>query len=131
MSDTLPCKHSTLEIYEDTKKKGYYFAECVVCESQGGLDTDPKKAREKLLKVKANRPNRQGGIRVGAGRPKVLDDSAKPRAFVLEDSHIDKIDRFMDQHKKSRGEELAGRSLGLRTLLDSIRLKDMKELCTR
>jgi hypothetical protein len=119
-----------MEIYEDPKTKKI-FAECGVCEAQGALADDPRKARTNLLKIKSTRPSRQGGARTGAGRTRRLHPSAKPHAYVLCDSHVAKIEKFMLQWKKSTGEELKGLSAGLRMFLDNVKVKDLKEFCTR
>lgn len=123
MSDPKVCRHSKVEIYEDTDS-GKFFGECNVCEGVGPLKADKATARKALLALKVQRPSNQGGVREGAGRKKKLPDDARFIAFTLLPKHTSKIDRFIKKHNKTASEkkQIKSRSAGLRQILDDLRV---------
>lgn len=123
MSKTKACRHSKIEVYEDSDGRGH-FAECGICEGVGPLKKTSVEARRAMQKLKIKRPSNQGGLRKGSGRKKVLPKDAKFVGLILFPKHYRKIERFIKKFNKTASEkkQVKSRSAGVRQILDDLRV---------
>jgi len=72
----------------------------------------------KMSKAPASRPATPiAGFRVGAGRPKVLDERVK-QVFSVEQRHLDALDAYAERRGLTGPRRDTGKSAALREILD-------------
>ena len=110
------CSHSAWKLYRDPDTNGLWGL-CTACDAQTrtyvrGTDAELRVCvAEAMAKIEREElPKRS------RGRPRVLGKTAKRRIFVLDDSHMQKLERF----KKKR--KLANNSEGIRRMIEEIPL---------